>query len=251
MDQRIENEISHGRFLAETGAGEIWNWESPAGKIRWRRRVGILTSLVQPGMEVLELGCGTGYFTRELIATGAMVTAIDISPELLDIARSSLNASNARFIIENAHNTGFDDGSFDLVLGSSVLHHLDAFPAVKEIYRVLKPGGKMIFTEPNMMNPQIAVQKNIPIVKKLLGDSRDETAFFRWKMKKLLKKTGFQNVNILPFDFLHPAIPTAAIPFFSKLGSICEKMPLLKEIAGSLIISADKPAPAPGRMSSS
>src|SRR5213075_43871 len=84
VQKRIAKEIQHGRFLAQHGAGEIWNWESPAGKLRWARRVKMLSSHLQPGMTVLELGCGTGSFTRELARSGANVVAIDVSPELLE-----------------------------------------------------------------------------------------------------------------------------------------------------------------------
>jgi 2-polyprenyl-3-methyl-5-hydroxy-6-metoxy-1,4-benzoquinol methylase len=78
MQGRIHREIEHGRFLAEHGAGEIWNWESPGGKLRWARRVQMLSKHLGPGMSVLELGCGTGYFTRELARSGAEIVAIDV-----------------------------------------------------------------------------------------------------------------------------------------------------------------------------
>ncbi len=42
VQERIANEIEHGRFLAQHGAGEIWNWEGPAGKLRWPGRGKIL-----------------------------------------------------------------------------------------------------------------------------------------------------------------------------------------------------------------
>ena len=87
MEARLQREIEHGRYLGRSGAGEIWNWEGPAGRLRWKRRVEMLTSHLRPGMQVLELGCGTAYFTKELSLTGASITAIDISPELLAEAR--------------------------------------------------------------------------------------------------------------------------------------------------------------------
>src|SRR2546423_6085408 len=101
MTNRVVREIQHGRFLASHGAGEIWNWESPAGRLRWARRVTMLCSHLRPGMTVLELGCGAGYFTLGLARSGANITAIDISPELVEIAQVSRPAPNVHYQIEN------------------------------------------------------------------------------------------------------------------------------------------------------
>jgi len=241
MDKRLENEIEHGKYLAREGAGEVWNWESPAGKLRWQRRVKMLTSHLKSSDVVLEIGCGTGYFTKEIAKTGAQVTAIDISLELLNIARQEITELNVSFLLDNAYELSFKNDSFDSIVGSSVLHHLEIDKAISEMFRVLKPGGSIFFTEPNMMNPQIALQKNIPALKRRLGDSPDETAFFRWSLNKLLRKNGFIEIVIKPFDFLHPALSPSLIPFISSLGEAVEKTPILKEIAGSLYIFAKKP----------
>ena len=176
---RLDNEIAHGRFLAAHGAGEVWNWESPAGRLRWERRVQMLGAHLRPGMTILEIGCGIGYFTGELARSGAEIVAIDVSPELLEIARANYSSPNVRYEIQNAYALTYPDATFDSVVGSSVLHHLEIQEALREIYRVLKPRGTICFTEPNMLNPQIAIQKNVPWVKQRLGDSPDETAFFR------------------------------------------------------------------------
>jgi SAM-dependent methyltransferase len=240
MDTRLHNEIEHGKYLLQHGAGEVWNWESPAGRLRWARRVGMLSSHIHPGMQILELGCGTGYLTKKLAGTGASVTAIDISPDLLKVARAECVDSNVNFMIENAYAMAFPDESFDSVTGSSVLHHLDVPRALAEIWRVLRPGGTLYFTEPNLLNPQIALQKKIPALKRRMGDSPDETAFFRWQLRNKLRAVGFKNIRIECFDFLHPQIPPPLIPFCEKLGRWLEKMPLISEIAGSLYIRAGK-----------
>lgn len=241
MEKRLENEITHGRFLAATGAGEIWNWETPAGRKRWQRRVGMLTAGIRPEMCVLELGCGTGYFTKELGRTGGKITAIDISPDLVAIARHEMPGNGIEFKIENAYEMGFSSLSFDMIVGSSVLHHLEIDKALDECYRVLKPSGTIYFTEPNMLNPQIAMQKNIPWLKKKLGDSPDETAFFRWEMEKILKKHRFVDVKVVPFDWLHPATPAHLLGLVGTLGKLLESIPLIKEFAGSLYITCRKP----------
>jgi SAM-dependent methyltransferase len=240
MQERVAKEIQHGRFLAEHGAGEIWNWESPAGKLRWARRVKMLSSHLRPGMTVLELGCGTGYFTRELARSGADIVAIDVSPELLQIAKANYSAPNVRYEIQNAYELSYSDAVFDSVVGSSVLHHLEIEEALREIYRVLKPSGTIYFTEPNMLNPQIAIQKNVPWVKRKLGDSPDETAFFRWRLQRLLEVTGYREVRIDPFDFLHPKTPGSLIDRLNALGRFLENVPVISEFAGSLCIRAVK-----------
>ena len=237
---RIHREIEHGRFLAAHGAGEIWNWEGAAGKQRWARRVKMLSSHLRQGMTVLELGCGTGYFTRELARSQADIIAIDVSPELLEIAKVACPAENVRYEIQNACALSCLDAVFDSVVGSSVLHHLQIREAVREIYRVLKPGGTIYFTEPNMLNPQIAIQKNVPWIKRKLGDSPNETAFFRWPLRRLLEVTGYREVQIDPFDFLHPQTP---VPLVSRLNSVVrflESVPVISEFAGSLYIRAVK-----------
>src|SRR5437867_4572568 len=240
MQERIAKEIQHGRFLAEHGAGEIWNWESQAGKVRWARRVQMLSRHLGPGMNVLELGCGTGYFTRELARSGADVVAIDVSPDLLEVAKANSSAPNVRYEIQNAYALSYPDAVFDSVVGSSVLHHLEIVEAIREIYRVLKPGGTIYFTEPNMLNPQIAIQKNVPWVKRKLGDSPDETAFFRWPLRRLLQQRGYRDVRIVPFDFLHPKTPVPLVDRLDAVGRFLESMPVISEFAGSLYIRAIK-----------
>ena len=240
MQERVAKEICHGRFLAKHGAGEIWNWESPAGKLRWARRVKMIGAHLKPGMTILELGCGAGYFTKELARSGAEIMAIDVSADLLEIAKANCPASNVRYEIQDACALTYSNAMFDSVVGSSILHHLEIEPALREIRRVLKPGGTIYFTEPNMLNPQIAIQKNVPWIKRWLGDTTDETAFFRRPLRRLLERTGYCDVRIEPFDFLHPKTPALLINGVAVLGGFLENLPVVSEFAGSLYLRAVK-----------
>src|SRR5262249_42759303 len=189
----------------------------------------MLSSHLKPGMIVLELGCGTGSFTRQLARSGADIVAIDVSPELLEIARSNCSAPNVRYQIENACELSYDNAVFDSVVGSSVLHHLEIEKALRDVYRVLRPGGTIFFTEPNMLNPQIAIQKNIPWIKRKLGDSPDEIAFFRWPLGQLLEENGYRDIRINPFDFLHPKTPIPLINRVNQFGRFLENTPVISE----------------------
>ena len=236
---RTMKEIEHGKKIVRC-AGKVWGWDTYAGRIRLARRVQMLTSHIEPGMNVLEMGCGTGYLTKELVKTKGQITAIDISPDLLKLAQDRVRDPKVFFKIEDAQDLSFFDESFDTIVGSSVLHHLDIDKALAEFYRVLKKNGTIYFTEPNIMNPQIVVQKNILLIKERMGDSPDETAFLRWSLKKKIRVHGFDKIRIRAFDFLHPLIPKRVVSVLEPICFILEAIPVLREIAGSLYIYAEK-----------
>ncbi len=236
-EDRLRSEIAHGKKLAGV-AEKIWNWQGAIGQARFRRRVKFLALALKRGGRALELGCGTGLFSEGLLARGAELFSIDISGDLLEMARQKL--PRGRFEERDACATGFPDGYFDAVVGSSVLHHLDQRTALAEIFRVLKPGGAARFTEPNLMNPHIFIQKTVPWIKEKMGDSPHETAFVRWGLEEDFRRTGFSRVTIRPFDFLYPFLPEKSLPLLEKAQAIFEKIPLFRELAGSLEIEAVK-----------
>jgi ubiquinone/menaquinone biosynthesis C-methylase UbiE len=111
----------------------------------------------------LEIGAGTGYFTLNLLRAGVVETAVasDVSPGMLHALASSakelgLEVETARC---EASELPFEDGSFDLVFGHAVLHHLtDPDGAFREFRRVLRPGGVVAFCgEPSYYGDRIAV----------------------------------------------------------------------------------------------
>jgi SAM-dependent methyltransferase len=237
--ERIEREIRHGKEIVDS-AEFYWGWGTPAGRERLRRRAEYLIEYgnLKPGEVALELGCGKGLYTRELDKSGATIAPIDISWDLLHAAKAS--GSHAGYHVGDAHRMPFRNETFDAIVGVSVLHHMELAPVLAECRRVLKPGGRFVFSEPNMRNPQIFFQKNIPFIKRMLGDSPDETAFTKSGVRKELEESGYRVVSVTPFDFLHPWVPRALIGIVDATGRGIEKIPLLKEIAGSLLIVAEK-----------
>jgi len=111
------------------------------------------------GKRVLDYGSGGGGFSFELARRGAEVEGIDISEELIDMAKRAIpfGIPRPRFSVRDAHSTGFDDHSFDYVFGNGILHHLELERAYREIARVLKPGGKAFFMEPMEQHPLLVL----------------------------------------------------------------------------------------------
>jgi len=242
-DQRKLNEIEHGKKIAGN-AEEVWGHAKLAGQARVDRRIKIMIERggINTSSMVLELGCGTGEFTKRLADTGAEIVGIDISPDLLALAQKKLSGrENVRFEIADMETLeNLPENHFTAIVGNSVLHHVDYAACLKVSLSKLAPGGKIIFSEPNMMNPQIAVQKNIPFIKKLAGDSPDETAFFRRRLAGELKEIGYKNILVENFDFLHPSMPDFLVGAIGKPLLWLEKIPLIKEFSGSLLIYAEK-----------
>jgi ubiquinone/menaquinone biosynthesis C-methylase UbiE len=99
------------------------------------------------GKAVLEVGCGIGLDSLEFARHGAQVTAIDLSPTNVELARKYFKYHNLDAIIEvgNAEQLSFPDNTFDLAVAIGVLYYTpNTQKAVNEIFRVLKPGGKTI-----------------------------------------------------------------------------------------------------------
>jgi SAM-dependent methyltransferase len=109
------------------------------------------------GKRVLEYGCGPGSQSFELARRGAHVTGIDISPVAIEIAREQAQREGVEieFQVMDAEATTFADGSFDLIVGGAILHHLDLDRAYAELARLLAPGGRAVFIEPLGHNPVI------------------------------------------------------------------------------------------------
>jgi len=108
------------------------------------------------GLRVLDYGCGTGWMGVALAKAGAEVYGIDISEELvnkaLQLAEREGLAGKIYFQQMPAEDLRFADLSFDLIVGSAILHHIDIPLAMKSFSRVLKPNGKAVFIEPMNQN---------------------------------------------------------------------------------------------------
>ena len=211
---RAKHEILHGKMLAKGDTELIWGWGTPAGQLRARRRAELIATGARLGPQIrtLEIGCGTGMFTEMFAQTGTQLVAVDISRELLEKARTrNLPPAQVQFLEKRFEDCEVD-GPFDVVIGSSILHHLDLEAAIVKIFNLLKPGGIMSFAEPNMLNPQVFIERKFTFLRPWLWYvSADETAFVRWRLRTLFLEAGFEDVEITPFDWLHPFTPESLI----------------------------------------
>jgi SAM-dependent methyltransferase len=124
--------------------------ESVLRSHRWRtagNSAAYLLPSLGPGLTVLDVGCGPGTITADLAALvePGRVTAVELTPDALDLARGEATArrqGNIDFAVADVHALQFDDGTFDVVHAHQVLQHVgDPVAALREMRRVCKPGG--------------------------------------------------------------------------------------------------------------
>lgn len=240
--ERRKRERQHFEEVALAEGQLYWADRTQAGKRRQVLRGQRLceAAALSAGERALDIGCGTGAYTAPLShGSKAFFVGIDCAPALLNLANER-TGGHVTFSAADAGNLPFEDDMFDAVVGNAVLHHLPLDRALPELLRILKPGGRFCFAEPNQLNPQVFAERCTPAMRKRFQVSPDEVAFIRWPLTTMLEEAGFSSVEVTPFDFLYPAIPAAMIGVFESLGGVLERIPLVKEIAGSLLVRASK-----------
>ncbi len=196
---------------------------------------------------VLEIGCAEGEGIDYLVKkTGVNGLGIDLSKKFIDTAnakykKANLNYEVANFNLQESFGGNMAYGKFDYVIGNGILHHLyyHLDNSLLNLHKLLKPNGKIIFIEPNIYNPYVALIFNIPYLRKKTFLEPDEMAFSARFIKGKLIKANFSSVHTEIKDFLLPNVPDNLIQPVIKLGNVLEKTPLTL-IAQSIFITAVK-----------
>ena len=116
------------------------------------------------GKKLLDLGCGAGENSVYFAKKGAHCVATDYSPGMVEVALKLAETNGVKIegCTANAMELNFPDQTFDIVYASNLLHHLpEPKTAIREMHRVLKPGGKACFWDPLKHNPVINVYRRM------------------------------------------------------------------------------------------
>jgi len=209
---------------------QMWDW----------RQFGMKLLGKVEGQSLLDLGCGMGEESIYFALLGARVTAIDISEKGIEIARNRAAHNGVADRVEarqmRADQTDFPDGSFDVIHGFGILHHIGLERGLKEAKRLLKPGGKALFFE-HMGNSALIERM------RQSSDYTDYEQPLRWN-DIIAFRRDFSRYEVQPFHILtrlRSLLPILNRKFLRRIDSCALKLcPPLKHYASGVIIYLEK-----------
>lgn len=228
--RRQGDEVSHARpdrevaffdaFEAEHGEYDVLAEES------YRRILAMFDRVLRPraGMTCVDLGCGTGAFTRRLNATGLTLTGIDISPRSIDRANALGGGS---FVVGDIGNCSLPSGAFDYCVMSGVLHHFSSreerVRSLREAYRLLKSGGGFFSYDPNAHSPSMFLYRDprSPLYSPA-GKTENEVLLSRRQIRDELSDAGFASVNVeglsgIAYRYVEGRLAQRMLPLYNRI----------------------------------
>jgi dolichol-phosphate mannosyltransferase len=226
--------------LRERFRDEYWRNRDPIAddRLLWRAQTFRHTVHLLPGETILELGCGELRFTRALLRMSRAenpITAVtfqksaECSPEI---------ASAIEFIQASDLPGPLSGRRFDCILAMDLLDRRHSSQLLEMVHELLTPGGEMVFYESNPWNP---VHKLRRAISGLVGKRDPRNLISRPTLYELLSEIGFIRVYAAYNDFVFAPLTRPLIWFLRNASILLENAPLVRTMAGSILLHAQKP----------
>jgi 2-polyprenyl-3-methyl-5-hydroxy-6-metoxy-1,4-benzoquinol methylase len=205
------------------------------------------------GLTVLDFGCGTGENSLLLATRGARVIGVDISASLIQLANRRLETNGlsaaAKFVVGSCHDIPLSSKSVDIIVGIAVLHHLNMDLAAREVFRVLKDGGRAIFQEPVRDSRVLrALRRLVPY------RAPDVSSFERPLTASELRRFAarFQTDAVRAFSLPFVNVAQVVAPLRQHIdrvyrldGAALRRLPMFAPLAGIRVMALSKPTTVP------
>ena len=194
---------------------------------------------------ILDCCCGCGFTSVKLAKRGALITGIDISPRMIELAKKNAEFNNVsrsiNFKVMSVQDMSFNDNKFDYVVSLVGLHHLNLELAGKGISRVLKVGGKAIFLEPRI--PFRGIMAFRSLIPKTCKESPGGGSLSDEEAHKFSR--NFSNHRIYYFQLLRKLLRmTPSNKLSSKIDKLdpllINKIPILRKLCWSFVLEFTK-----------
>ncbi|MGE5646102.1 MAG: bifunctional class I SAM-dependent methyltransferase/glycosyltransferase family 2 protein [Acidobacteriota bacterium] len=212
-------------------------------RLRWRALAVRHSFHVLPGESILEIGAGSGLWTGHVtrVLRGENPITMAVFNDALASRAAAKQIPNTRVVRVDDLEADLPAGSFDYVIGTAILCHDRYAENLRAIHRLLKPGGQIFFFEANFWNPQVFVKSILPPVRRWAGDASCQSGMRRFKLMHAASQQGFTEIQVIPYDIVHPLTPAPVIETLQSVAFLLEHAPAVQSVCGSLYIWAKKP----------
>jgi ubiquinone/menaquinone biosynthesis C-methylase UbiE len=186
---------------------------------------------------VLEVGAGSGLVSALLAPTltAEKYTALDLSPAMLEAARSRARDARMAFVVGDAMDTKLPSDAFEAVIGVDVLHHLGRpADAMAEWLRIVKPGGRLVLLEANAFNPANRAYIGVEFELRLFLNTEDN-------LRTWATSAGWRDARVEPTPSYTPSGPHALAPVLDLVDRVAVKLPGTRRLTALWLLTARKP----------
>lgn len=236
FDSTIEEE---GDFNPFTDRG----WETLA------RRFREMVPLAGP-LQMLDVGCGTGQSRRLYIDRCRQYVGIDLSAAA--VRRAAARHPSSVWMRGDASRLPLEDGKFDVVAFSSVLHHIDEFQVpLREAFRVLRTGGYAFAFDPNLFHPAMALFRHpLSLFYTSRGVSPNERPLLPAQLAGAFRAAGFADIRQrcqadIPYRVVAPKLINRLLGVYNVCDRLIELSGLSRWLGSFVITAARKADPGP------
>jgi protein-L-isoaspartate O-methyltransferase len=208
---------------------------------------------VVPGESILEIGAGSGLWTEHLAGMFRGENELTAAVFNEDLASQATARRLPRTTVVHVHDLARDlpSASFDYIVGTAILCHDRYAENLAVLRELLRPGGQLLFFEANLWNPQVLVKNVIPSIGRRAGQASCQIGMRRYRLLQETSRQGLVEVEVIPYDILHPRTPSSLIAPVQSVAFVLEHTPGLRDLCGTLYIWGKRPGgdPPPPRAS--
>ena len=204
----------------------------------WRAQTFRHMTHLLPGHTILELGCGTGLFTRqlELVSRGEnAITAVTFGS---DTQRPAHLPARVEFLAADSLPGPLKDRRFDFIVALDLLDRSNCASVLQNAYALLNPGGQVLFYQSNPWNVVLKMRR---FLSRMFGRRDPRGLLSRPQLYELMSEVGFIRVFAVFNDFVYAPLTRWLIWLLRNLSIVLENAPVMRTLAGSILVHAQKP----------
>jgi SAM-dependent methyltransferase len=239
--QQTQREVAFfDEFVAKHGDYDVLS------EVAYRRLEQVFERGVRPraGERCIDLGCGTGAFTRRLSRFGVRAEGLDISPAA--VAFASSKSTREQYRVGDITATGLPPESYDVILYSGVLHHFPTagarFAVLKEGFRILASGGRLFAFDPNQHSPSMWLYRDprSPLYSEV-GRTENEVLLSRAQLTRELAAVGFKDAHVrgvsgIEYRYIESESAQRLLPIYNLYERLMRWSPF-ESILGTFVVS--------------